>query len=238
MKEMTEDSPKCLVKLAGKALLTWQLQAFQAASITKLLVVKGYKEEKIQGDFATVINTDWASTNMLSSLLCANTFIEEHFSRGYNRVIVSYSDIVYHPAHITKLLSAQGDIALTYDVLWKDLWTLRFGDPLRDAETFKEEDGILKEIGDRPKSLDQIAGQYMGLLSFTRPGWQIVQDTCKELAVPTMDMTGFLRELLRRKIQIKTVPVEGKWCETDSQDDRAKYELALQSNNWSHDWRW
>jgi hypothetical protein len=35
------------------------------------------------------------------------------------------------------LLESGGDIALTYDKNWLNLWKKRFGDPLIDAESFK-----------------------------------------------------------------------------------------------------
>ena len=48
--------------------------------------------------------------------------------------------------------------------------------------------------------------------------------------------------LISNKVDIYTVPVDGKWCEIDSESDLRTYneklEEALQNNiKWKHDWR-
>ena len=176
---------------------------------------------------------------MLSSLLCADEFVRKRFALGVERLIVSYSDIVYYFGHVGALLSCPNDIAITYDTEWEALWTLRFGDPLLDAETFRQEHGLLREIGGKPGSLADIQGQYMGLLSFNQVGWDIMTQLCAKLGevVDKTDMTGFLRLLLSKSIEVGAVPVAGRWCEVDSGADLQVYEKALEWRDWPHDWR-
>lgn len=245
MKELTEEKPKCLVELAGRPLLHWQTGALRAAGIKRILVVRGYAAHCIRGDFATVENPRWAATNMVASLLCADAFARAFFAAAGARLLVSYSDIVYHPDHVRRLLAASGDIAISYDTRWEALWKLRFanmpGGVLADAETFRQEGGLLREIGGKPSSLDQIHGQYMGLLSFSRAGWERLEAACSALgaeAVDKLDMTGLLRLLLEQGAAITAVPVEGRWCEADSASDLGSYEHALTTGHWSHDWRY
>lgn len=244
MKELTSNRPKCLLELAGRPLLHWQIDALRAAGVERLLVVTGYQGQRLreqadQWHFVTADNPAWAQTNMLSSLLCANDFANDCFAKGAKCLIVSYADIVYAAGHVTSLAKSKEDITITYDTLWKNLWKLRFGDPLLDAETFRQEDGYLQEIGGKPRSLDEIHGQYMGLLSFSEKGWETLRTVCANLGkkVACTDMTAFLRELLAQRIPVATVPVAGKWCESDSGEDREKYEAALTTGHWSHDWR-
>ena len=55
---------------------------------------------------------------------------------------------------------------------WLALWERRFGDPLLDAETFRlSSDGSLLEIGNKPRNVEEVEGQYMGLLRFSPEGW-------------------------------------------------------------------
>ena len=244
MKELTADTPKCLLELAGRPLLHWQLDALRRAGVERLLVVTGYQGKKLcaqaeQRGFATAENPRWEQTNMLATLLCADGFAREVFAAGAERLVVSYADIVYRAAHVRALLGCDQPIAITYDTLWEDLWRLRFGDPLLDAETFRQEDGFLREIGGRPRSMDDIHGQYMGLLSFTKHGWETVRTVCADLgpAVDATDMTAFLRLLLARHFPVGAVPVAGGWCETDSGEDRERYEARLRQGDWTHDWR-
>ena len=45
MKNLTDDRPKCLVELKGKALLDWQLESLRASGIREIAVISGYKSE-------------------------------------------------------------------------------------------------------------------------------------------------------------------------------------------------
>lgn len=237
MRDLTADRPKCLVELAGKPLLSWQLAAL--SGIDEILIVRGYRGEMLAEYGETAENPLWESTNMLSSLLCAAPFTQRFFASGGERLVVSYSDIVYPKAHVEKALAAKEYIAIAYDTLWEKLWRLRFADPLADAETFRERDGRLLEIGGRTRDINDIQGQYMGLLSFNAAGWQTLLAVCGELGekVAKTDMTAFLRYLLAKNIPIEAVPVNGKWCEADSGEDIRLYENALANGEWSHDWR-
>ena len=241
LKRHTDSRPKALVELASKPLLFWQLEALAAAGANDLAVVCGYQSEQIKAlatdaalPFTPLENLRWAETNMLSSLLCAAPWA------GGQECLVSYSDIVYPARHVRALLADVRPIALTYDMDWETLWRLRNeGDPLADAETFRAEDGLLKEIGAKPQNLDQVRGQYMGLLKLSAEGWKIWLDRCAALgqAVDRTDMTGFLRLLLADDIDIGAVAVDGAWCEVDSDRDLELYENALAEGFFSHDWR-
>ena len=162
MKHLTDERPKCLIEFNGKPLLEWQLEAIRAAGIDEIAIVTGYKREMLTGyGLVEFHNPEWATTQMVSSLCCANEWLEA------NTCIVSYSDIFYEASAVRSLIESKADISLTYDPNWLELWTKRFGDPLLDAETFRlNPDGTLAEIGKKPKTVEEIQGQYMGLLKF------------------------------------------------------------------------
>lgn len=241
LRRHTDERPKCLVELAGRPLLFWQLAALAEASVDEVAVVGGYHCEQIAAlaasapmPFALLENSRWAETNMLSSLLCAADWA------GGGDCLISYSDIAYPAGHLLALRRDPRPVALTYDTDWERLWRLRNDDqPLADAETFRQEGGLLREIGARPRSLAQVQGQYMGLLKLTAVGWKIWLDRCGALgpAVDRTDMTGFLRLLLADGVEIGAVAVEGAWCEVDSDQDLERYEAALAAGSFSHDWR-
>lgn len=239
MGERTRDLPKCLAPLCGRTLLEWQLDAFAAAGIRDLAVVRGYRAETLEGAFATVDNPRWSESNMVVSLTCAR----ERLLAG--PCLVSYSDIVVHPSHIARLAACQADIAISYDTKWHALWSLRFEDPLSDAETFRERDGWLEVIGGKTRDPADIAGQYMGLLRFSPAGWERVEGylgSLPQAEIDRLDMTGLLARLLARGERIACVPIEGRWCEADNQDDLHRYEDAIakadrEGTRWSHDWR-
>lgn len=249
LRELTDGKPKCLVPLAGRPLLRWQCDALREAGAARLLVVRGYLAERLVPEaaglpadaFETVLNPRWERSNMLSSLLCAGPWLEAAFATGEKEAVISYADIVYPADHVRTLRAQGGDapVAITYDTRWEELWRVRFDDPLSDAESFACADGLLRDIGRTPHSLGDVQGQYMGLLRVTPQGWEAMTAACRDLGaeVAHTDMTGFLRLLMARHVPIATVPVQGRWCEVDSQDDLRAYGAKLDAGGWSHDWR-
>ena len=67
---MTDNQPKAQVKLNGRALLDWQLDACHAAGIDDIVIVGGYLAEQLRrpGTYL-LINENFACTNMVQSTL-------------------------------------------------------------------------------------------------------------------------------------------------------------------------
>ena len=126
-------------------------------------------------------------------------------------------------------MESESKLAITYDPSWLGLWTQRFDDPLIDAETFRlDENNNLVEIGNVPKSIEEVQGQYMGLLRFTPTGWEEVQRIRRELTpleLNKIHMTGILQKVIEaNNIQIKAIPYLDKWGEVDTQEDLSIYQ--------------
>jgi choline kinase len=225
MGALTEDAPKCMVPLHGRPLLDWQMSALGEAGIAQIGVVRGYRADLLERpNLASFDNPRWAETNMVVSLCCAATWLEA------GPVVVSYSDIFYPAEAVRKLMAAPGDIALTYDPNWLELWSRRFADPLSDAETFRLDGDRVIEIGKKTDTLTDIQGQYMGLLKFTPAGWQAVYThlaSMTENTLARLDMTSLLAGLIANGTPVHAVAVEGPWGEVDSASDLAVYEKWL-----------
>ena len=241
MDEETRDKPKCLTEVAGRKLIDWQISGLYAGGVEQVAVVGGYKSELLEGrGNLTLENPRWKSTNMVATMCHASQLLEQ---RGG---VISYSDIVFHPDHVRAILNEKSDIAITYDSQWLSLWKERFEDPLDDAETFLAKDGRLLSIGSRPRSIDEIKGQYMGLLKFSKDGWAKTSQflsAIPEEEVDQMDMTTLLQKLLNHGVQIATIEVKGQWCEIDNKTDldlcrRRTSDADHGRKNWLHDWRW
>lgn len=225
MKDLTDDRPKCLVELHGKALLDRQLEALREAGITEIAIVTGYMRELLASrNLIEFHNARWAETNMVSSLACAHAWLESE------PCIVSYSDIFYSHNAVKSLMTCNATLAVTYDPRWLELWKRRFGDPLLDAETFRlNSNHTLIEIGNKPKSADEVQGQYMGLLRFTPEGWGEVVKIRSGLPTAirnNIHMTGTLQKIIEANvIPIKAIPYDEEWGEVDSADDLEAYHL-------------
>lgn len=231
------DRPKCLVPVGGRPLLHWQMEAFARAGIREIAIVRGFAGAKIDVAATYVENPRWEVTNMVTSLGCAADWL------GGADTVVSYADLVYPARAIERLAAPHAtdgsrapfpwpDIALLYDPAWRALWQRRFADPRSDAETFRlAADGrSLFEIGARAGDLDEIEGQYMGLLRLTPAGSAriLAEHAALEPAQrDRLDMTGVLRRLLRAGTSIGAVAYDSWWCEIDTDGDLAVAEQIV-----------
>ena len=172
-------------------------------------------------------NPDWEETNMFFSLTMAREWLLSEIC------IVCYSDIVYQPSAVRKLMEDDSDLAITYYTDFWQLWSKRFVNPLDDLETFKLDGERLVEIGGKPESKGDIHGQYMGLLRFTPAGWRVVEQAVKlpmPKPVEKLDMTALLQHLLIQGHSISAIPSGGLWLECDNLEDIRVYEREFRVN--------
>jgi L-glutamine-phosphate cytidylyltransferase len=228
MGSLTSDLPKCRTVLFGKELIQWQLDALYGAGIKDIAIIRGYLSKTFEFDLKYFENKRWKHTNMVSTLFEASDWLENH------TCIVSYSDIVYSSNVVSSLINAKADISITYDPNWYDLWSMRFTNPLSDAETFKLNGDFVSEIGNKASSLSEINGQYMGLIKITPNGWNIIVNYLNNFSsheIDMMDMTTLLRGLIGSNVNIYAVPISDLWMEVDSEEDvkiyQDEYNLSL-----------
>lgn len=224
MGTLTEALPKCMTPLKGKPLLQWQVDALRAAGITEIAPVVGYRGKCVQAAGLTdrFVNPRWEQTNMVRSLQAAAPWLTGE------PVVVSYGDIFYEPSAVDSLMACEADIAITYDVHFLALWQARNSNPLDDLETFRVDgEGYLITIGEKPRTVEEIEGQYMGLLRFTPAGWARVEAQIANLSAEQadrLDMTTTLRRLIEAGAKIQAIPYSGPWGEVDNACDLALYE--------------
>jgi choline kinase len=231
MGDGTADNPKCLMKLWGKTLLEMCVGTIEKAGIKKedIGIVTGYKKEKIVVDGITLFhNLEWETTNMFISLVKAGEWLRNEAS------IVCYSDIVFHESAIKKLINCKKEIAITYYSDFKELWNKRFENPLCDLETFKiNKNNIITEIGEKPQSVDEVQGQYMGLLRFEPSGWKKIECAVKlpmKKTVEKLDMTTLLNHLISLGIEVYGIKTDELWLECDNLNDIKLYEEEYGGN--------
>ena len=218
--------PKCLLELSGKPLIDRQVAALRGGGVTEIGIVRGYRAHMIQLPGVIYFeNPRWSETNMVSSLCAAAQWLRN------GPAIVSYADIFFRRELVRELVQSQEDLVIAYDRNWHMLWTCRFAEPLSDAETFRaDSSGRLVEIGSKANVVEEIAGQYMGLLRITPAAWQAIEELLGRLDRQVrdgLDMTGLLQRLLGQHFPIATIAADGQWGEVDSASDLALYERMI-----------
>ena len=87
-----------MLSFAGETLIERQIRLFNSVGVNDIIIVTGYKSEKINYNNARYYkNVDYENTNMLESLFTAeNEFNEE--------IIITYSDILFEKSILVGLL--------------------------------------------------------------------------------------------------------------------------------------
>jgi L-glutamine-phosphate cytidylyltransferase len=219
------DRPKCMVDLAGTSMIARQLGTLRHAGIDDIVLVTGYRADMLAlRGTRQVHNADWADTNMVESLFCA----EAEFG---DDMIVAYGDIVYEPRIIGALLASTHPVSVVVDEGWRALWEMRFDDPLGDAETLRlDRDGRIVDIGQKPSTIEEIQAQYMGLMRFrgeglaalraSRANWsQIQRPWMNNRPIKKAYMTDLIMEMILMGVSVHAVPVTHGWLEIDTVSD-------------------
>lgn len=225
LRPYTDSIPKCMVELAGKPLLHHQLEVLRDAGLHKILLVGGYCAERLNAEGVEIeLNPKFATTNMVSTLFCA----EEWMLKGED-LIIAYGDIIYEPKVLQSLLAADAPMAISVDRQWQRLWEARMEDPLQDAETLKLQEGNrVIEVGKKPQSLEQIQGQYMGLIKVRgdtvkqfRKAWHSLDRDAHYDGqdFDNMYMTSFIQHLIDTGVVVQAAFTDGGWIEVDSVED-------------------
>ncbi len=235
LRPYTNDRPKCLVPLFGQPILEYGLRAARSVGIERLTIVTGYLADEICSRYATdadcLFNPHFETSNMVTSLLCAL----DHFGGEIHEdIIIAYTDIVYTPSVLEKLMVSTGNVSVVVDLDWWRLWSLRMENPLDDAESLKlGSDGTIVEIGRKPRSPTDIAGQYIGLTKLScdfldnfRSFYDALDPLGRHLEKTRdmMDMTTLLQLLRTAGHTLTPVFINGYWLEVDSTADLAAYE--------------
>jgi len=223
LRPFSENIPKCMVKLNQRPLIEYQIDILKSQGIEEIIMVSGYHSDKLKKYPAKhVLNNRFESTNMLYTLFCAGDFLE-------GEVLVSYGDIVYSPKILKALIQSNKNINISIDLNWYSYWSLRNDNPFDDAETLKYKDDFsITDIGQKPKSIQDIQAQYMGLVKLNNTGCEIFKEEYLKLKLLYKDnhkyldnlyMTDFLQYILRNGHSITGVPVTEKWIEIDTVSD-------------------
>ena len=231
MSHATTRIPKCMTLLWNRPLLEYQLCAIEESGIKDVSIVCGYKMNSIcVNNVSYFRNSHWKTTNMVASMMCAR---EKLIS---DACIISYSDIVYNACALKKLMNSEQPISILYMTKWEKIWRLRFENPLLDVESFKiNQDGRIYEIGKRTKNIEEIQGQYIGLIKIMPLGFDLLEKTYNRLSLLErrhIDMTSLLSLMIDKSIDIYGIPYDGICLEVDRQEDVNIYESKGDMDYW------
>tara|TARA_B000000557_G_C20747395_1_gene431320 strand:- start:42 stop:809 length:768 start_codon:yes stop_codon:yes gene_type:complete len=224
--------PKCLTEIFGKPIIERQIETLDNEKINPIYIVTGYKNVFLKKyNLIEFYNDQYESTNMVYSMFKANDL----FKKNEEDLIISYGDIIYENNNLAKLIESDAEISIMVDLNWRKLWSIRFSNPLDDAETMKIDEGLnIIELGKKTEDYNEIQGQYTGLLKFRKDSLPKIKSHYENLKSNIRDyknlfMTDFIQLLIDSGLEVKAVPVFGGWLEIDTENDIKCYEKLIES---------
>lgn len=227
----TKSKPKCMIDYNGKYLIDHTIFKMESLGIKDIIIVNGYKGNIIENHISNpqikfYKNNEYDSTNMVYSLFCAENEMNDE-------LVISYSDIIYNEGVLRKVIADKNDFVVTVDKNWYELWNIRMDNPLSDAETMKiNTENNITELGKKPKSYDEIQGQYIGLIKISKNGIKLVKNLYHSLdkshlydgqPFKKMYMTSFIQLIINRVSSVKASIISGGWLEFDTKNDLEIY---------------
>ncbi len=215
---LTEECPKCMLRVAGKSILEWQVQALLAAQIDKLFIITGFNsdlvEAHIQDRFGAerdridiVYNPFYSISDNLASCWMARHAMDEDF-------ILLNGDTLFEPALLdTVLRSEPAPVTLTVD--FKDSYD-------NDDMRVELNDFMVKSVS---KTLpdEHTNAESIGLLYFRGKGTALFREHLdRQMKQGTGLRLWFLSvvDALARQSLVRACSINGhRWCEIDFKRD-------------------
>ena len=213
------------------------MEAYKAAGVDEICVVRGYQKERIAfAELRYFENPEYRSNNILASLFYA----EEAMGEGF---LFSYSDIVFRPEVVRQLVAREADYGLIVDRRFEDVYVGRDQHPIEEAELAHVVDGRVLAVGKRVVPREQARGEFIGLARFSAKAAALMAREYRRLEAElgaerpfgraarfgSAYLTDLLNHLIGLGEVMTSVEIEGGWREIDTTQD---LERARQIVDW------
>ena len=235
LRTLTNDKPKCMLKLFNETLIERQIKIFNNCNINDITIVTGYMSEMIDiPDVNYVKNKNYETTDINESLFCA-------LEPSSSPISVTYSDIVFEQKIIQQMLEFTGDVGLAVNLNWKKCYQNRNMHPLSEAENVLVENGKILQIRKNiSKSLEnQQVGEFLGIMMLSSEHVKILLERYSYLkknhvgafhnssSLSNAYITDMLQEIINCGVTVNPIFTEGKWCEIDTPEDLKNAEKSI-----------
>ncbi len=232
LRPLTDDVPKCYAEIGGRRILDWCLEALTSAGLDPIVFVGGYRMERVQRDYPHLHfrhNASWEDNNILASLLHAEADMAEGF-------VSSYSDTLYRPEAVKRLVASRADIALLVDTAWRPRYAPRTEHPESDGEKVRMAGHRIVEVRRTIPPVEAPA-EFTGVAKFSPAGARVLiehyhrarrahsETEASRSPFAKWYMITLLQAMLEAGVEMEAVETHGGYFEIDTTQD---YFLAQQ----------
>jgi len=221
-----KEEPKCLsLYNENETIIDKVLKNLNNVGINKIVVVGGYKILTIMNRYARLkyfFNEDWQKTKSLFSLERAKTEFNDD-------LIISYSDVVYNEKILNDLMVSDSDISIAYDSKWRERYSGRNNEILKDAEKITLNSN--NKISISKNNSTNVIGEFIGLFKLNRSlsknlAYLINLILIKNKSASVCDLIN----ILSKNYSVSLVDVKGKWAELDTPNDLFHFKFATKAD--------
>lgn len=217
---LTDDRPKCLVELAGRTVLEWQLRHLRQAGVTEAVVVTGFRSDMVEAEIARLTASGGALPGMSVRTLynpfysvtdnLATCWLAREEMRGGPFMILN-GDTLFEPAIAERLISAPAaPITVTVD---------RKDDGVYDSDDMKvlTEGDALRAIG---KTITEYDAESIGFLRFDAEGSALFVETLERIMRTPEGLKRWylsvINEIAQANDVVRVRSIQGlEWSEMD-----------------------
>ena len=208
MRELTEDLPKPMIPVRGKPILQHIIEGLQAAGVTRVLIVVGYRADVVTdffGDGSRFGVRIEYTTQVVQDGTGRVVDLSKNFA-GADPFILSYGDILIDPANYRRLV-ALGDAEALVSVKHNP------GEIAKGGAVFVNERFEMTDLREKPKPGEPTSPWYNAGLYAFRPS--IFDFTAKLKPSPRgeYELTDGIRELAQSGRKVQALELIGEWAD-------------------------
>ena len=226
MGKLTQNIPKPLVTVNGKSIIERQLSILKQNEILDVIIITGPHNEKFNFKKIKYIHDEnFREHDQLGSLMSAKKEIDSD-------TIILFADIIFDDIILSKILESKSDISIAVDMDWERVYTSRTDNSFDAADKVRFEQGnvsrIFKNMDEEDKKFE--IGEFIGLMKLSKNGSKQLVGCYEKIhthegkfhdaqSMKKAKLIDLLQELIENKIKIDAIPITGKWCEIDTEQD-------------------
>jgi len=226
LEAVTVDRPKVMLRIAGKPLLRWLVDAFKKEGVNDITVVGGYRADAIaqstdSAGIKLVVNDRHETTGELASLACAVDGLQ-------GDTVISYGDLLFRSYILRDLIDGNASFSIVVDSspatsTSSSVRDYAYCSGADDRDLFGHK-VVLQRVSDSD-SVDGRApeGRWIGLLHVRGSGVATLRATLTELAsrpdFDTLSMPALLNALIDEGQVIEVQYVHGHWRGVNDLED-------------------
>jgi phosphoenolpyruvate phosphomutase len=217
---LTESIPKTMIKIGKKSILERAVEHLNEHHIKNIMVVAGYKREKIDlPNLKIIANDDYETTGEMVSLTKAIDTTKEE-------CVILFGDVLFKKYVLTIMLDDPADIVIIVDSVFslEKQYQSDFVQvcPMEEKSLFPEANYYLdKIIYDQPGA--EYYGEWPGMMKLTDKGVIIVKAFIQEFRnkpeFQKMDIREMLNQLVKQGNKVKIQTISGHRIDVNDIDD-------------------